>query len=94
MRFASRSASESDSDAKIPSKDDVDPSSKESTRSATHDEIARNSDVAFNPGKTNPVDEKTTAGAEVCDQFSSAGAGTDALTIPGVTDMFVAGFWL
>ncbi|KAA8909651.1 hypothetical protein FN846DRAFT_597526 [Sphaerosporella brunnea] len=52
------------SDAGVPSKDELSPRSKESTRSATHDEIAHDDDAAYNPNRTNPEDEKHAAGRE------------------------------
>jgi hypothetical protein len=89
----------SSSDAKVPSKDDLNPTSKESTRSATNDEIAHDDDAAYNPNRTNPVDEKQTAGREVRDieTFPSSSmelCGGEAVEVPSDVTMFLSGFWL
>lgn len=49
---------------KIPSKDDVNPTSKENSRSGTHDEIAHTNKAAYG-SNTNPVEQKAMAAAEV-----------------------------
>ncbi|KAI5849875.1 hypothetical protein BZA05DRAFT_401825 [Tricharina praecox] len=46
----------------VPSKDELKPTSKESTRSGTNDQIAHE-DAAFNPN-SNPVEEKGDVGRE------------------------------
>lgn len=55
-----RSISEVDSGRKLPSKDDVNPTSKENTRSGTHDKIAHTDGAAYGPS-TNPIEEKAMA---------------------------------
>lgn len=60
-----KSMSEFESDRKIPSKNDVDPTSKETTGSGTHNEVAHTNKAAYGPC-TNPVEEKELAEAEVC----------------------------
>jgi hypothetical protein len=65
---------EAASEAKIHSKDDLSPRSKESTRSGTNDEIAGDNS-AYNPRTTNPVAEKSETGAEVgCERSTIAAA--------------------
>jgi hypothetical protein len=46
----------------------LNPQPKEYTKTGTHDEIAHDEDAAFNPNKTNPAEEKATAGEEVRNQ--------------------------
>lgn len=59
-----RSISEKESDSKVPGKDDINVTSKESTRSGTNDEVAHTDEAAYGKS-TNPAQEKATAGAEV-----------------------------
>lgn len=59
-----KSISEVESGRGIPSKDDVNPTSKENTQSGTHDEIAHTNEAAYG-SSTNPVEEKAMAAAEV-----------------------------
>jgi len=94
------------STSKIPHKDDLTPTSKESTRSGTNDEIAHD-DVAYN-SDTNPASEKAAAGREVCSVVSfpglrrggiaAAAAGVEWNDVDFDFDMHVGvmlgGFWL
>lgn len=59
-----KSISEIESGHGVPSKDDLNPTSKENTQSGTHDEIAHMNEAAYG-SSTNPVEEKAMATAEV-----------------------------
>lgn len=59
-----KSILEANSYREIPSKDDVNPTSKENTQSGTHDEIAHTNEAAYGPN-TNPVEERAMAATEV-----------------------------
>ncbi|RPA96667.1 hypothetical protein L873DRAFT_1207028 [Choiromyces venosus 120613-1] len=59
-----KSTYESTSDAKIPSKEDLNPTSKENTRTGTHDEVAHADNTAYNPDLTDPGSERLSAGIE------------------------------
>lgn len=59
------------SEAKIPSRDSINVSSKESTRSGTNDELAHNN-TAYDPSTTNPQTEKRQSGVEVGSTPSSS----------------------
>ncbi|KAF8244114.1 hypothetical protein K440DRAFT_25287 [Wilcoxina mikolae CBS 423.85] len=95
------------STSKIPHKDSLNPTSKESTRSGTNDEIAHD-DAAYN-SDTDPASQKAAAGKEVCSviSFPRLGGGVSAATSGVVWDdvdlnvndvaragVMLGGFWL
>ena len=60
-----KSTYESTSDAKIPSREDLNPTSWENTGTGTHDEVAHADSASYDPDLTDPGRERESAGAEV-----------------------------